>query len=386
MANLNNPTVVIATTLGEIKAELFFDRAPTSVKNFLAYVESGHYSGTTFHRVIKDFMIQCGGLTADMSQKPTRRPIKNEAANGLKNRKGTLAMARTSVVNSATSQFFINLKDNPFLDHESKTPQGYGYAVFGRVIGGMRVVERIANVATMSKGMHEDVPVEPVLIERITVSDGNTDVPTVLVPNEPTRPRRGSQQKQESIKQVLAELSQEECDDDDAPESQVRAAETREAPSRRESSHRRVSCPDCASTNIQRVSVVYELGTQTGTTSAVGAGIGRDGHVVVGASSGVIAWSSKLAQRLSPPKLREPLGCLGTVLAFCFGSFGGVVALEMIGAGDAAAFALVIGWVFASFVRSKSLPSEEKKRQYAAQLATWNAQFICLRCGEVFLL
>ena len=164
-----NPIVVISTSMGDIEAELYADKAPESVKNFLAYAQSGHYDGTVFHRVIKDFMIQGGGMLPDMSQKPTKAPIKNEADNGLKNTNGTLAMARTSVVDSATSQFFINVKDNAFLDHKSKTPQGYGYAVFGKVISGMDVVEKIENVSTGSKGMHQDVPVEPVVIKSVTV-------------------------------------------------------------------------------------------------------------------------------------------------------------------------------------------------------------------------
>jgi len=164
-----NPIVVITTSMGTIEAELYADKAPESVKNFLAYAESGHYDNTVFHRVIKGFMIQGGGMTADMSQKPTKAPIKNEADNGLKNENGTLAMARTSVVDSATSQFFINVKDNAFLDHKGKTPQGYGYAVFGKVISGMDVVQKIENVATTSKGMNQDVPSEPVLIKSVTV-------------------------------------------------------------------------------------------------------------------------------------------------------------------------------------------------------------------------
>ncbi|MBY0273920.1 peptidyl-prolyl cis-trans isomerase [Candidatus Binatia bacterium] len=164
-----NPIVVISTSMGDIEAELYADKAPESVKNFLAYAESGHYNGTVFHRVIKGFMIQGGGMTPDMNQKPTKAPIKNEADNGLKNLNGTLAMARTSVVDSATSQFFINVKDNAFLDHKSKTPQGYGYAVFGKVISGMDVVQKIENVSTGNKGMHQDVPVEPVVIKSVTV-------------------------------------------------------------------------------------------------------------------------------------------------------------------------------------------------------------------------
>ncbi|HEY8517228.1 MAG TPA: peptidylprolyl isomerase [Candidatus Binatia bacterium] len=164
-----NPVVVISTSMGDIEAELYPDEAPETVKNFLSYAEDGHYDGTIFHRVIKGFMIQGGGLTPDMNQKPTKAPIKNEADNGLKNVTGTLAMARTSVPDSATSQFFINVKDNGFLDFKSKTPQGWGYAVFGKVISGMDVVHKIENVQTTSKGMHQDVPAEPVVIKSIKV-------------------------------------------------------------------------------------------------------------------------------------------------------------------------------------------------------------------------
>jgi cyclophilin family peptidyl-prolyl cis-trans isomerase len=155
--------------MGDIEAELYPDKAPETVKNFLAYAESGHYNGTVFHRVIKGFMIQGGGMTADLQQKPTKAPVKNEAGNGLKNEVGTLAMARTNVVDSATSQFFINVKSNDFLDHKSETPQGFGYAVFGKVIGGMDVVTKIENVSTTNKGMYQDVPSEPVTIKSITL-------------------------------------------------------------------------------------------------------------------------------------------------------------------------------------------------------------------------
>jgi len=164
-----NPHVVIATSLGDIEVELFADKAPESVKNFLAYAEAGHYDGTIFHRTIKNFMIQGGGFTADMQQKPTKAPIKNEAGNGVKNQLGTLAMARTNVVDSATSQFFINVKDNDFLDHRNDTPQGFGYAVFGKVVSGIDVVHKIENVATTNKGMYQDVPVEPVVIKSVKV-------------------------------------------------------------------------------------------------------------------------------------------------------------------------------------------------------------------------
>lgn len=159
--------VVIKTSLGDIKAELYSDQAPLTVKNFLQYAEDGHYNGTIFHRVISNFMIQGGGFTPDMNQKPTRAPIKNEAANGLKNARGTLAMARTSVIDSATSQFFINVKDNDFLNHSSPTPQGFGYCVFGKVVEGMDVVDKIKSVRTGNRGPFQDVPVETVEIIEI---------------------------------------------------------------------------------------------------------------------------------------------------------------------------------------------------------------------------
>lgn len=157
------PVVVLETSLGSIEIELDAEKAPISAANFLAYVDSGHYDGTIFHRVIPDFMIQGGGFDPSMSQKPTKAPIENEAKNGLRNRRGTLAMARTNVVDSATSQFFINLKDNDFLDHSGRD---YGYAVFGRVTSGMDVVDKIAAVKTANRGGHQNVPVEPVKITK----------------------------------------------------------------------------------------------------------------------------------------------------------------------------------------------------------------------------
>jgi peptidyl-prolyl cis-trans isomerase A (cyclophilin A) len=164
-----NPVVVLDTTLGEIQIELDAAKAPISTRNFLDYVESGHYDGTIFHRVIPNFMVQGGGFTKDMQQKPTRNPIKNEAGNGLKNDRYTVAMARTAVVDSATSQFFINVKDNDFLNHRDETAPGYGYAVIGKVISGMQVVDKIVNVRTGQKGQHGDVPVEPVMINSARV-------------------------------------------------------------------------------------------------------------------------------------------------------------------------------------------------------------------------
>jgi len=153
------------TTKGTFTVELFHKEAPISAENFQRYADEGFFNGTIFHRVIPDFVIQGGGLTPDMKSKPTRAPIKNEATNGLKNKRGTLSMARTNDVNSATSQFFVNLKDNDFLDH---SPGNYGYAVFGRIVEGMDVVDAIAAVKTGRKGMYEDVPLEPVVVESVT--------------------------------------------------------------------------------------------------------------------------------------------------------------------------------------------------------------------------
>ena len=159
-----NPVVLIKTTLGDITVELDPAKAPISVKNFLVYVNEGHYNGTIFHRVIKGFMVQGGGFTKDMTQKPVHAPIAIESDNGLKNKHYTLAMARTSDVNSATAQFFINSTDNDFLDFRAKNASGYGYAVFGKVIEGMNVVDKIENAKTGTSGAFRDVPEVPVQI------------------------------------------------------------------------------------------------------------------------------------------------------------------------------------------------------------------------------
>jgi len=159
--------VVMETSKGTIRIELDAEKAPVTVANFLRYVDEKFYDGTVFHRVIDGFMIQGGGFHPDMTQKPTHGPIKNEAGNGLRNLRGTVAMARTSAVDSATSQFFINLADNAFLDHKDNTPSGYGYAVFGKVVAGMDVVDAIAKVATHAMGPFKDVPVEPVVIKSV---------------------------------------------------------------------------------------------------------------------------------------------------------------------------------------------------------------------------
>ncbi len=162
-----NPRVVLKTSLGDIAVELDEQNAPLTTDNFLQYALDGHYDGTVFHRVIPGFMVQGGGLTPDLREKPTRAPIRNEAANGLRNLRGSLAMARTADPHSATAQFFINTVDNGFLDHKSKTRDGFGYAVFGWVTDGIEVVERITQVATASVGVHDDVPQEPVVIESV---------------------------------------------------------------------------------------------------------------------------------------------------------------------------------------------------------------------------
>jgi len=165
-----NPMVVLSTSMGDIKVELYADKAPVSTKNFLDYAKAGYYDGTIFHRVIPSFMIQGGGLTSDMQEKREgQKPaIKNESSNGLKNETGTLAMARTSAPDSATSQFFINVKDNAFLDKE-KAQDGVGYAVFGKVVEGMDVVRKIEQVKTATKGPHQNVPADPVAIKSVKV-------------------------------------------------------------------------------------------------------------------------------------------------------------------------------------------------------------------------
>ena len=159
------------TSMGTITLELDDAKAPETVANFVQYAKDGHYDGTIFHRVIDGFMIQGGGFTKDMNQKETREPIRNEAMNGLKNLRGTIAMARTMVVDSATSQFFINLVDNDFLDFQSPTPQGFGYAVFGEVTDGMSVVDAIAKVKTGNTGPYQNVPEEPIVIKKVAVSE-----------------------------------------------------------------------------------------------------------------------------------------------------------------------------------------------------------------------
>lgn len=161
---LSEPTVVFSTTLGEITIELYPDKASVTVENFLAYVDAGFFDKTIFHRVIPGFVLQGGGFTEDMKQKTTRPPIKNEAENGLKNKRGALSMARTSDINSATSQFFINLKDNSSLDHGTRD---FGYAVFAKVTAGMDVVDKIAAVPTGNRGRFQDVPVKAVIIQSV---------------------------------------------------------------------------------------------------------------------------------------------------------------------------------------------------------------------------
>ena len=174
-ADAANPQVELKTSLGAIVVELYPDKAPLSVENFLQYVKDGHYDGTQFHRVIPGFMIQGGGFDADFKQKPTRKPVRNEAANGLKNETGTVAMARTADPHSATAQFFINVADNVPLDFRFPTPDGYGYTVFGKVVKGMDVVQRIVKVPTgPGPAPHQNVPVKPVLIEQARVVEAAT--------------------------------------------------------------------------------------------------------------------------------------------------------------------------------------------------------------------
>jgi len=170
--------ITIKTSMGDIVVELCEEEAPATVANFLDYVADGHYDGTIFHRVIDGFMIQGGGFDSAFRQRPTKAPIKNEAGNGLRNTRGTLAMARTPEVDSATSQFFINVANNAFLDHKNETPDGFGYCVFAKVVEGMEVVDQIKAVRTGSKGGHRDVPVENVVIEEVTtVESVSSDAP-----------------------------------------------------------------------------------------------------------------------------------------------------------------------------------------------------------------
>lgn len=161
--------IKLTTNFGVITLELDAEKAPKTVENFIAYVEAGHFDNTIFHRVIKNFMIQGGGMDAGMNQKATRAPIENEAANGLKNKRGTVAMARTNDPHSATAQFFINVVDNDFLDFRAPSGQGWGYCVFGQVTEGMDVVDKIRAVRTGNKGFHQDVPAEDVIIEKAEV-------------------------------------------------------------------------------------------------------------------------------------------------------------------------------------------------------------------------
>ena len=162
--------IIFSTNMGDITIELDFEHAPVSSKNFLRYCQEGFYEGTIFHRVIKGFMIQGGGLTAKMREKPTHDPIVNEANRGLKNTFGTLAMARTDAPHSATGQFFINVANNDFLDHTATTNAGWGYAVFGRVIEGMDVVQKMEKVKTTTIAGHDDVPREPIVVEKVTIN------------------------------------------------------------------------------------------------------------------------------------------------------------------------------------------------------------------------
>jgi cyclophilin family peptidyl-prolyl cis-trans isomerase len=164
-----NPVVAVATSMGEFTIELFKDKAPVSVENFLAYADAGFYEGTIFHRVKAGYVVQGGGYTPDMVETATRPPIQNEATNGLRNTRGTVAMARMRALRSATAQFYVNVANNSALDHRGYSPDDFGYAVFGRVLSGMEVVDAIAKVQTGISGDHEDVPTTPVVIQKVTV-------------------------------------------------------------------------------------------------------------------------------------------------------------------------------------------------------------------------
>lgn len=169
LKNKNNPVVKLETSMGDIFIELYQDDAPFSVTNFLEYVDNSFYEGTIFHRVIDGFMIQGGGFEPGLKEKKTNDPIKNEATNGLKNERGTIAMARTQIVDSATSQFFINVNDNDFLNHKNSSPQNYGYAVFGKVIDELNVIDQIKSVKTASVPPYDDVPVSDIVIDKVTI-------------------------------------------------------------------------------------------------------------------------------------------------------------------------------------------------------------------------
>lgn len=169
LATPGAPLVLMETTAGDLRIELYPQEAPETVENFLRYVEDGHYDGTIFHRVVRGFVIQGGGFTSEMEEKDTRDPISNEAENGLRNLRGTLSMARTMDPHSATSQFFVNTKDNAALDHTDPTMQGWGYAVFGKVISGMDAVDRIEASPVVSRAGHNDVPATPIVVESATV-------------------------------------------------------------------------------------------------------------------------------------------------------------------------------------------------------------------------
>jgi cyclophilin family peptidyl-prolyl cis-trans isomerase len=164
-----NPVVVVTTSMGEFTLELFKDKAPVSVENFLSYADAGFYEGTIFHRVKSGYVVQGGGYTPEMVEKATRPPIQNEATNGLKNSRGSLAMARTRALRSATAQWYVNVANNSALDHRGYSPDDFGYAVFGRVLSGMDIVDRIAKVPTGTNGDHEDVPTTPVVIQKVTI-------------------------------------------------------------------------------------------------------------------------------------------------------------------------------------------------------------------------
>jgi cyclophilin family peptidyl-prolyl cis-trans isomerase len=184
-----NPSVVVETSEGSFEIELFADKAPKSVENFLGYVKSGHYDNTVFHRVMPGFMVQGGGFTTDYARKPTRDPVENEATNGLKNERGTVALARTRVVHSATAQFFVNVNTNPHLDHAGKDPSTYGYAVFGRVTKGMEVVDKIAAVPVGAcKDLPRDCPKSPIVIKTVRLVESKPATPARPATQTPKAP------------------------------------------------------------------------------------------------------------------------------------------------------------------------------------------------------
>jgi cyclophilin family peptidyl-prolyl cis-trans isomerase len=212
--SVTNPKVVLETNQGNMTLELFMKEAPISVDNFLSYVREGFYDGTVFHRVIKGFVLQAGGMNNEMKQKVQKDPIKNEATNGLKNTKYTLSMARTSAINSGTSHFFINLRDNTSLDHYPSDPTKFGYAVFGKVVDGLDVVDKIALVEVTTKGRHENVPVKPVTIKKAFIVGEAEKAETEKVKKE-----TAEEVKKETAEEVKEEATEEVKEEAEETES-----------------------------------------------------------------------------------------------------------------------------------------------------------------------